>query len=89
MSSDKRPVEIVIRVQGVLDGRATQVEGLHIDSQTRVDAPPVTTLTGVLPDEAALDHLLDELYERGLPLISVEREEADQAIPTGKPDQLA
>ena len=62
--------------------------GLFSDTQTGADAPPITTLTGVLPDEAALDHLLDELYEHGLPLISVEREEADQAAPTGKPDQL-
>jgi hypothetical protein len=45
-------------------------------------------LTGVLPDEAALNQLLDELYARGLPLISIEREEADQAAPTGEPDQL-
>jgi hypothetical protein len=43
---------------------------------------------GVLPDEAALNQLLDELVERGLPLISIERADVDQAAPTGKPDSL-
>ena len=77
-----------IRVQGILSRQTASAMGLFSDTQTGADAPPITTLTGVLPDEAALDHLLDELYEHGLPLISVEREEADQAAPTGNPDQL-
>jgi hypothetical protein len=54
---------------------------LIIDTQTGTDAPLITTLTGALPDEAALDDLLDNLYALGLPLISVEREEADQVAP--------
>ncbi len=77
-----------IRVQGILNRQIASAMGLFSDTQTGTDAPPITTLTGVLPDEAALDHLLDELYERGLPLISVEREEADQADSTDKPGQL-
>jgi len=47
----------------------------------------------VLPDVAALNQLLDELVARGLPLISVERDEPDRAAPAAsrevdEPDQL-
>lgn len=35
------------------------------------DGPPVTTLTGVVADQAALHGLLRRLYSLGLPLISV------------------
>ena len=35
------------------------------------DGPPVTTLTGVVADQAALQSLLRRLYSLGLPLISV------------------
>ena len=58
---------------------------LFSDTQTGTDATPITTLSGALPDEAALDHLLDKLYTLGLPLISVEREEADTDAPAEVP----
>jgi hypothetical protein len=35
------------------------------------DGPPVTTLTGTIADQAALQGLLRWLYSLGLPLISV------------------
>jgi len=85
MSNDTQPIEIVIRVQGILNSQTTRVEGLHIDSQPRVDAPPITTLTGVLRDEAMLEDVLDKLYTLGLPLISVEREEPDRVEPADDP----
>ena len=88
MSSNTSPIEIVIRVQGILNRQTASTFGLFSDTQTGTGAPPITTLTGVLPDEAALNHLLDELYARGLPLISIEREEVDQAASTGEPDPL-
>jgi hypothetical protein len=88
VSSNTTPIEIVIRVQGILNRPTASTFGLFSDTQTGADAPPITTLTGVLPDEAALNQLLDELYARGLPLISIERKEADQAAPTGEPDPL-
>jgi len=87
-SANTEAVICKIRVQGILDRQTASVMGLFSDTQTGADAPPITTLTGVLPDEAALNQLLDELYARGLPLISVEREEVDQAASTGEPDPL-
>jgi hypothetical protein len=33
--------------------------------------PPVTTLTGIIADQAALQGLLRRLYALGLPLLSV------------------
>ena len=95
-STKAETVTYRIRVQGSLDRQSASVMGLSIDTQTGADAPPITTLTGMLPDEAALDHLLDKLYTLGLPLISVEREEADQVAPPGastsregdEPDQI-
>ena len=93
MSDNTSPIDIVICVQGILNRQTAATLGLFSDTQTGTDASPITMLTGVLPDEAALNQLLDELYARGLPLISVEREEADQADPAAsrevdEPDQL-
>jgi hypothetical protein len=84
-SANTEAVTYRIRVQGILDHQTASAMDLSIDTQTATDAPPITTLTGALPDEAALDHLLDKLYTLGLPLISVEREEANQATSTGTP----
>jgi hypothetical protein len=86
VSSETSSVEIIIRVQGVLNRQTAATLGLFSDTQLETDAPPITTLTGVLPDEAALNQVLDELVARGLPLISIERAEVDQAAPTGEPD---
>jgi hypothetical protein len=66
---------------------------MQVDTETREDVPTSTTLTGVLRDEAELTGVLDRLYALGLPLISVEREEPDQAAPStsrevDEPDQL-
>jgi hypothetical protein len=88
VSSNTSPIEIVIRVQGVLNRQTATTLGLFSDTQLETDAPPITTLTGVLPDEAALNQVLDELVARGLPLISIERAEVDQAAPTSEPDSL-
>jgi hypothetical protein len=93
VSSNTSPIEIVICVQGILNRQTAANFGLFSDTQLETDAPPTTTLTGVLPDEAALNQVLDELVARGLPLISVEREELDQAAPAtsrevDEPDQL-
>ena len=37
----------------------------------------ITTLTGVLPDEAALVGLLQKLYTLGLPLVEVKRKKSE------------
>jgi hypothetical protein len=85
VSSHTSPIEIVIRVQGSLNPQTAATLGLFSDTQTETDEPAITTLTGALLDEAALDSVLDQLYALGLPLISVEREEADRAASTGTP----
>jgi hypothetical protein len=79
------PVTYKIRVQGVLDSQTVQVEGLRIDTPAEADAPTMTTLTGAFQDEDALENVFDQLYTLGLPLISVERVEADRAEPAGDP----
>ena len=38
----------------------------------------ITTLTGVMPDQAALAGLLQKLYTLGLPLVEVRRKEAER-----------
>jgi hypothetical protein len=88
------PVTYRIRVQGALDNSQTaRITGLQVDTEAGADAPVTTTLTGTLHDEAELAGVLDRLYALGLPLISVEREEPDQAAPAAsrevdEPDQL-
>ena len=61
MSSHTPPIEIVIRVQGILHRQTAATLGLFSDTQTETDAPPITTLTGVLRDEAELTSVLDRV----------------------------
>jgi hypothetical protein len=66
-----RPVTYQIKVPGRLDEAWSDwAGGMTIAVESEGDAPPVTTLTGVL-DQAALQGLLRWLYSLGLPLISV------------------
>ena len=44
---------------------------MTITVESEGDAPPVTTLTGTIADQAALQGLLRRLYSLGLPLMSV------------------
>jgi hypothetical protein len=81
-STVNEPAIYKIRAQGVLDRSwADRVEGMHIDALAEADAPAITTLTGPIADQAALENVLYTLYTLGLPLISVERLSADQAGP--------
>jgi hypothetical protein len=70
-----QPAAYRIQVQGRLSQRwADWFEGLAV---THPD-PMVTTLTGVVTDQAALLGILQRLYTLGLPLLLVERRpEAD------------
>ena len=45
--------------------------GMTITVGSEGDGPPVTTLTGVVADQAALQGLLRRLYSLGLPLLLV------------------
>jgi hypothetical protein len=92
--TNTEPVTYRIRVQGALDNSQTaRITGMQVDTEAGADVPITTTLTGALRDEAELASVLDRLYALGLPLISVEREEPDQAAPAtsrevDEPDQL-
>ena len=61
-----------IRVPGCLgENWSDWAGGMTITIESEADGPPVTTLTGLVADQAALQSLLRRLYSLGLPLISV------------------
>ena len=63
-----------IRIQGRLDDRwSTWLDGLTL-SHTH---DGTTVLRGLITDQAALHGLLNKLRDIGLPLLSVERTDAD------------
>lgn len=67
-----RPATYQIKVPGHLDESWSEwAGGMTITVESGDDGPPVTTLTGVVADQAALQSLLRRLYSLGLPLISV------------------
>jgi hypothetical protein len=67
-----RPATYQIKVPGHLDESWSDWAGrMTITVESEGDGPPVTTLTGTLADQAALQGLLRRLYSLGLPLISV------------------
>jgi len=69
-----RPGTYEIKVPGRLDeGWSEWFEGMTITVEAGDDCPTITTLTGIIPDEAALQGLLDRLYALGLRLLSVVR----------------
>jgi hypothetical protein len=68
-----RPGIYQIRVPGRLDESWQEwFEGMEITVESG-DGPTVTTLTGTVADEAALQGLLDRLFSLGLRLLSVVR----------------
>ena len=69
-----RPGKYEIRVPGRLDESWSEwFEGMTFTVEASDDGPTITTLTGVVADEAALRGLLDRLYSLGLRLLSVNR----------------
>jgi hypothetical protein len=67
-----RPATYQIQVPGELDESWSEwAGGMAITIEAEGDGPPVTTLTGTVADQAALQGLLRRLYSLGLPLISV------------------
>jgi hypothetical protein len=72
-----QPGTYEIRVPGRLDKSWSEwFEGMTITVERGDDGPTITTLTGIIVDEAALQGLLDRLYSLGLRLLSVKRLEA-------------
>ena len=71
-----QPGTYEIKVPGCLDEDWSEwFEGMTITVETGDDGPAITTLTGVVADEAALQGLLSRLYSLGLRLLSVKRVE--------------
>jgi hypothetical protein len=67
-----QPAAYEIRVPGELDPSWSDwAGGMAIAVESEGDGPPVTTLTGMVADQAALQGLLRRLYSLGLPLLSV------------------
>jgi hypothetical protein len=72
------PVIYQITVQGYLDkSRADWFDGMDIEPQVDADGRSVTKLTGKVVDQAALHGLLRKLYDLGLSLLSIKRNELD------------
>jgi len=69
-----RPGTYEIRVPGRLNGSWSECfEGMTICVDSGDDGTAITTLTGVIADEAALQGVLSRLYSLGLRLLSVRR----------------
>lgn len=69
-----QPGTYQIQVPGRLDESWSEwFEGMTITVESSDNGPTITTLTGVVTDEAALQGLLDRLYSLGLRLLSVKR----------------
>jgi len=67
-----QPATYQIKVPGHLDESWSEwAGGMTITLESKGDGPPVTTLTGTIADQAALQGLLRRLYSLGLPLISI------------------
>ena len=74
-----QPATYQIIVPGHLDVSWSEwAGGMTITVENGDDNPPITTLTGVVADQAALQGLLRRLYSLGLPLISVKWVDADE-----------
>ena len=69
-----QPATYQIKVPESLDESWSEwAGGMTITVESEGNGPPVTTLTGLVADQAALQGLLRRLYSLGLPLLSVNR----------------
>jgi hypothetical protein len=76
-SSMFEPATYRIGVLGTLDKKwSDYCGGMTIEHDIVLDQYPMTTLTGILADQAALIGILNSLYDMGYPIISVECVEA-------------
>ncbi|HFD39968.1 MAG TPA: hypothetical protein ENJ31_09035 [Anaerolineae bacterium] len=67
------PATYRIRIEGFLDSSwSDRLCGLTIHPSTQADGQAVTTLHGLVPDQAALAGVLNTLYTLHLPILSVE-----------------
>ena len=74
-----QPATYQIKVPGHLDQSWSDwAGGMTVTVESEHDGSPITTLTGVVADQAALQSLLRRLYSLGLPLISVNWVDAEE-----------
>lgn len=67
------PATYHIRIRGALPKHwSDRLGGMTIATTDRAEEAPVTTLSGRLPDQAALLGVLNTLYDLHLPLLSME-----------------
>jgi hypothetical protein len=67
-----RPARYEIKVPGRLEEHWSEwLEGMTVDVESGDAKPTITTLTGEVADQAALQGVLNRLYSMGLSLISV------------------
>jgi hypothetical protein len=73
-----RPATYQISVEGRLDERWSDwFAGMTFRVECEADGPPITTLTGTVADQAALQGMLRALYTLGLTVRSVTRIDPD------------
>ncbi len=71
--NNKKPAVYRIRVQGKLDNNwSERLAGMTITVDSQENGRPVTTLEGLLTDQAALSGILNTLYDLHMPVLSVE-----------------
>ena len=64
----------IIKVQGELpDAWSERLQGMTVTVVSSGEDGPITILEGPLRDQAALSGVLNTLYDRHIPVISVER----------------
>ena len=69
-----QPGSYCIRAQGVLNERwAGYFEEMTLSVDRDAGGNPLIVLSGLLPDQAAVQGVLQKLYNLGFPLISVEK----------------
>ena len=80
--------EYQVRVEGRIGQRwLAWFDDLAISATDEEQAgrgPAITTLTGVMRDQAALAGLLQKLYSLGLPLVEVRRMEVERVDGTAR-----
>ena len=70
----EKPAAYQIQIRGQLDGSWSDwFNAMTVSVEKSGDYPMVTTLTGVITDQAALHGILSRIRDLGLPLLEVRR----------------